>query len=234
MPCLPGRSPAPGVPAAPAAPELFSSSQPASTPQAGLPDAVPDNHTAPPGSGRDAGSWAMPLPGARGLQPPSPAPGRRWCNGFPPRRGPLSPHMQGTGAQRPTVDSCPPRQGTQPLNLPIATRPSEKGPCPSRHRGGGWSPPSRREPEGQWGDGRGEELWGGGATGPVCVCLCVLHTHPRAWCACQVCACPPRVPTQRVHVSVGARPCTRPAAQLAVHSWTRGAVRTARCEVAGV
>ena len=173
-------------------------------------------------------------PGRAASSPPSPAPGRRRCNGFPSRQGPLSPHVQGTGAQRATVDSCPPRQGTQLPNLPTATRPAEKGPCPGQHRGGGWSPPPRREPEGQWGDGRGEELWGGGATGPcvrvpVCIAhapsclvrlpgLCVSPARPHAACPC-VCRRTPLLPPRRPAGGAQLDP---------------GAVRAARCEVAGV
>lgn len=121
-----------------------------------------------------------------------------------------------------------------PTDLPITTQPSEKGPCPSRHGGGGWSPPPRRELERRWGDGEGQGAPGRGCDGAIVrVPVCVAHT-PSCLCAGQVCVCPPRVPTRRVHVSVGRAPCARPAAQPAAHSWARGAMRSARCEVAGV
>ena len=117
---------------------------------------------------------------------------------------------------------APQGKGHSPPTCPQPPGPLRKAPAPAstgegagaHHHGG-----SRRD-SGETGGARSSGE--GAQRGRVCVCPCVLHTHPRAWCACQVCACPPRVPTQRVHVSVGARPCSRPAAQLAVHSWTRG------------
>lgn len=190
-----------------------------------------------PESGRDAGGWAMCVPRARGLQALSPAP-EQWCDSFPPQRGPLSPHVRGTGAQRPTVDSCPPkpRDAATPLppTCPSPPSPLRKAPAPAgtgkgagaHHHGGSWRDSGET--------GRGGELRGGGATGPcVRVPVCVAHT-PSCLCACQVCACPPHVPTRRVHVSVGHAPRAHPTAQPAAHSWARGAVRTAQCEVAGV
>ena len=91
-------------------------------------------------------------------------------------------------------------------------------------------------------EGAGEtvgRLGGAGSSGEgvrwgrACVCLCVLYTHPHA-CVPARSVRVPRVPTLHVHVSVGRAPRAHPAAQPAAHSWDRGAVRTARCEVAGV
>lgn len=156
----------------------------------------------------------------RGTQtPPVCVPGR-WAVTAAPGGGSRCPTCAGNWGLRDHSGQLSSRRhsASQPAHSHLC--PLRKGPAPAGREG--WSPPPRRivwETGRCVADGEGAGAWGGGAAAAVCELqgtahapLCLVLCRARAWSS--------LVPTQRVHVFVGARlPGACPGrAQLAVHA----------------